>query len=102
LKKITAAAQAFGMLIAVLIFTGQVSIDYRNKIEYLVVISSILFIWTFVYDFKRFKMDVDRIPKVNNVQPVVLNNVGYQMNQNVIINEDINGQWNGQQRVNIF
>lgn len=63
LKRVTATVQGIAMLIAVLIFSGQISIDYKNKIEYIVVISSILFIWTFIFDFKRFKMDVDRIPK---------------------------------------
>jgi hypothetical protein len=27
------------------------------------VITTILFMWTFVMDFKRFKMDIDKIPK---------------------------------------
>ena len=71
LKKITSGIQGFGFILAFLIFTGQISIDYRNKVEYMIVISSILFVWTFVYDFKRFKMDVDRIPKqsIRNIQP---------------------------------
>jgi hypothetical protein len=38
-------------------------IEHKYLVEYLVVISTILFLWTFVYDFKKFKMDVDRIPK---------------------------------------
>lgn len=71
LKKITSGIQGFGFILAFLIFTGQLSIDYRNKVEYMIVISSILFVWTFIYDFKRFKMDVDRIPKepMRNIQP---------------------------------
>ena len=73
------------MILAVLIFTGQLEINWKNKVEYLIVISSILFVWTFVYDFKKFKMDVDRIPKAQQ-QPMVNQPQGqqqYVMSENV-------------------
>ena len=63
LKRITSLSQGIGMTIAILIAFGQVDVIYRNRVEYWVVISTILFLWTCVLDFKRFKMDVDRIPK---------------------------------------
>lgn len=63
LKKITSSVQAVGMLLGLLIFTGKMSIDYKSHVQYLVVISTILFLWTFILDFKRFKMDIDKIPK---------------------------------------
>lgn len=69
-------------------------INYKNKVEYLVVISTILFIWTFVYDFKRFKMDIDRIPKTPSQripQPVFINQVNMMPQQNINA-----GSWNGQ------
>jgi hypothetical protein len=72
------------MFLAVLVFTGQLEINWKNKVEYLIVISSILFVWTFVYDFKKFKMDVDRIPKAQ--QPMMNPIQGqqqYAMNENV-------------------
>ena len=65
LKKIIGSIHGFGMICAILISAGQLSIDYRNKVEYLVVVSTILFLWTFIFDFKHFKMDIDRIPKTN-------------------------------------
>lgn len=78
------------MFLAVLIFLGQISIDHRNKVEYLVVISTIMFIWTFVYDFKRFKMDIDRIPKASSQpQPLIIN----QMN---LPQQNYVGSWNNQ------
>jgi hypothetical protein len=61
-----------GFFLAVLIFIGQLEIDWKNKVEYLIVISSILFVWTFIYDFKRFKMDVDRIPKAQQTQQTMM------------------------------
>ena len=51
------------MFLGVLVFTGQLDINYKNKVEYVVVISTIMFLWTFIYDFKHFKMDIDKIPK---------------------------------------
>ncbi len=95
--------QNIAMALAVLIFTGQLSIDHRNKVEYIIVISSILFVWTFIYDFKRFKMDVDKIPKTTT-QPVILNQINeeHQFNQNMMINQHMTQQvWTGQP-VNTF
>lgn len=53
------------MFLGVAIYTGQMDIQYKNWVEYWVVINTILFMWTFVLDFKRFKMDIDKIPKKN-------------------------------------
>lgn len=65
----------------------------------MVVISTILFFWTFVFDFKRFKMDIDRIPKARAqpiVQPVIVNQV------NMMPQHNFNAaSWNGQ-HVNSF
>lgn len=47
------------MLSGLLVYLGQLSIEHKNKIEYGVVISSYLFYWTFVYDFKGHTMDID-------------------------------------------
>lgn len=82
-----------------LMVTGQYDINHKNKVEYLVVISTILFIWTFIFDFKRFKMDIDKIPKTsvqNNAQPVYVNQVN-------MVPEQVQhaGSWNGQ-RLNSF
>lgn len=87
------------MLLAFLIATGQYDINHKNKVEYLVVISTILFIWTFVFDFKRFKMDIDKIPKTsvqNNTQPIYANQVNMVPSQNYHA-----GLWNGP-RMNSF
>ena len=87
------------MFLALLMVTGQYDINHKNKVEYLVVISTILFIWTFIFDFKRFKMDIDKIPKTsvqNSTQPVYVNHVN-------MVPEQVYhaGSWNGQ-RFNSF
>ncbi len=72
-KKFFGSLQVIGMFLGVAIYTGQIDIHYKNWVEYWTVITTILFLWTFVLDFKRFKMDIDKIPK----KPVVhLNEVG--------------------------
>lgn len=50
-----------GMGIATLIYFGQIDIFYKNMTEYLIVISSYLFYWTFTYDFAKFEMDIDKM-----------------------------------------
>lgn len=87
------------MFLALLMVTGQYDINHKNKVEYLIVISTILFIWTFTFDFKRFKMDIDKIPKTsvqNSTQPVYVNQVN-------MVPEEVHhaGSWNGQ-RFNSF
>lgn len=58
-----------------------------------------MFIWTFVYDFKRFKMDIDKIPKTSAQiipQPVYMNQMNMMPQQNYNVDS-----WNGQ-AVNSF
>lgn len=50
-----------GMILAVLIYLGQLDIHYKNMAEYVVVISSYLFYWTFTFDFAKYEMDIDRM-----------------------------------------
>jgi hypothetical protein len=61
LKQLTCTFQGIGMFFGVLVYLGEFDIEYRNYIEYEVVTSSVAFLWTFVYDFKKFKMDIDRL-----------------------------------------
>lgn len=87
------------MILAFLIATGQLDIIYKNKVEYLVVLSTIMFVWTFIYDFKKFKMDIDRIPKTPAqaiAQPVFINQM------NMIPQQNFNTvSWTGQ-NINSF
>lgn len=42
-------------------------IGYKVIVEYTTVISAILFMWSFSLDFKKFKMDVEKIDKPSDV-----------------------------------
>ena len=46
-----------------MIYGGYVDIEYKVIVEYTTVISAVLFFWTFSIDFKKFKMDVEKIDK---------------------------------------
>lgn len=58
-KKIFYTLFASFMLSGLLIYLGQLSIEFKNKVEYGVVISSYLFYWSFIFDFKGHTMDID-------------------------------------------
>lgn len=58
LKKVFSLAHFVGVVAALLIYTGQLDVWNKVWVEYLTVISTILFFWTFTIDFKKFKMDV--------------------------------------------
>lgn len=42
-----------------MIYFGQMDISLKNKVEYGIVISSYLFYWSFIHDFKGYTMDID-------------------------------------------
>ena len=49
-----------GMSFGFLIYAGQIDIEYKAIAEYVVVISSYLFYWSFVLDFSKYEMDVEQ------------------------------------------
>lgn len=54
------------MLVGLLIYLGQIDIYYKNITEYIVVVSTYLFYWTFAFDFSKYKMDIDRMAKLSD------------------------------------
>jgi len=52
-----------GFGLGALIYGGYADIHYKVIVEYTTVISAVLFFWTFSIDFKKFKMDVEKIDK---------------------------------------
>lgn len=42
-----------------LMYLGYLDIDNKPIIEYTIVLSTTMFLWTFAKDFKKFKMDID-------------------------------------------
>jgi hypothetical protein len=65
LKRLFWILHLTGISIACLIYTGYLEIDHKPLAEYLTLTSTALFLWSFSIDFKKFKMDVEKIPKVN-------------------------------------
>lgn len=63
LKKVFTYTYFTGFTIAAMIYTGYADIHYKVITEYTTVISAALFFWTFSIDFKKFKMDVEKINK---------------------------------------
>jgi hypothetical protein len=47
------------MFSGLLIYLGQISIEYKAAVEYGIVTSTYMFYWSFVYDFKGHTMDID-------------------------------------------
>jgi hypothetical protein len=58
LKKLFAWIHFGGIAIGLLIYLGEVDVKHKALIEYVTVISTSLFFWTFSIDFKKFTMDV--------------------------------------------
>ena len=52
-----------GMIFGLLIYLGQVDIEYKAIAEYIIVISTYLFYWSFVLDFSKYEMDVEQSVK---------------------------------------
>lgn len=71
LKKVFTYTYFTGFTIAAMIYTGYADIHYKVITEYTTVISAVLFFWTFSIDFKKFKMDVEKINKPST-EPVYL------------------------------
>lgn len=63
LKKLFSYAYFGGFGLGAMIYGGYVDIEYKVIVEYTTVISAVLFFWTFSIDFKKFKMDVEKIDK---------------------------------------
>ena len=49
-----------GMAVGFLIYAGQIDIEYKPMVEYVIVVSTYLFYWSFVVDFKGYLMDVEQ------------------------------------------
>ena len=62
-KRLFAIIHLVGISIGFLIYAGYVDRSHRQIVEYMTVISTSLFFWSFSIDFKKFKMDVERIVK---------------------------------------
>ena len=62
-KKIFSTINLVGTATGGLILLGFLDINLVYIIEYVSVISASLFFWTFSLDFKKFKMDVEKIEK---------------------------------------
>lgn len=67
LKKLFSYTYFGGFILGALIYGGYVDISNKVIVEYTTVISAALFFWTFSIDFKKFKMDVEKIDKPSNV-----------------------------------
>jgi hypothetical protein len=63
LKKIFGFFYFSGFALGSLIYAGEVDVHYKVISEYTCVVSAILFMWSFSIDFKKFKMDVEKIEK---------------------------------------
>lgn len=59
-KKIFYTAYMAFMITGLLIYLGQIDIIHKNKVEYGVVTSSYLFYWSFIRDFKKHEMDIEK------------------------------------------
>lgn len=66
LKKLFSYIYFAGVGLGALIYGGYADISYKVLVEYTAVISAALFFWTFSIDFKKFKMDVEKIDKPSN------------------------------------
>jgi hypothetical protein len=60
LKKVFYTAFMGFMITGLLIYLGEVDIVHKNKIEYGIVTTTYLFYWTFVEDFKKYTLDIDK------------------------------------------
>lgn len=61
LKKLFSSIHLIGITSGLLIYTGYMDIKHKALVEYVTVISTALFYWTFSIDFKKFKMDVEKV-----------------------------------------
>ena len=59
LKKLTFGVFLASMSVGLLIYLGIADIFYKNIVEYCIVISSYLFFWSFIYDFKKTTMEIE-------------------------------------------
>lgn len=59
LKKVFFTIFTSFMFSGLLIYLGQISIEYKAAVEYGIVTSTYMFYWSFVYDFKGHTMDID-------------------------------------------
>jgi hypothetical protein len=69
-KKVFSWIHLVGISLGTLIYLGQIDITHKPLVEYLTVISTQLFFWTFSIDFKHFAMDVDKISKPNSTESI--------------------------------
>lgn len=65
LKKYFMTAYLVGMALGLMIYLGQLDIYYKGIVEYVVVVSTYLFYWTFSMDFTKYEMDIDRMAQGN-------------------------------------
>lgn len=61
LKRVFSFAHFVGLIMGGLIYFGQLDISWKASVEYLMVISTQLFFWSFTIDFNKCKMDVAHI-----------------------------------------
>ena len=54
------------MGVGALIYLGQIDIYLKKMMEYGVVIFSYLFYWTFIFDFSKCEMDIDKMAKADS------------------------------------
>ena len=59
LKKCFCFVHLIAFSLGVAMYLGEIDINNKPTIEYTLVISTTLFLWSFTRDFKKFKMDVD-------------------------------------------
>lgn len=62
-KKVFTYTYFSGITLGVLIVSGYLDVHHKVIVEYITVVSAILFFWTFSIDFSKFKMDVEQVSK---------------------------------------
>ena len=70
-KRLFSITYFAAFIAGILIYAGEVSLDFKPLIEYTSVISCSLFFWSFSIDFKKFKMDVERFQEPGTAKNLV-------------------------------
>ena len=59
LKKICCFVHLGAFGFGILMYSGEIPFEWKPSIEYAIVISTVIFLWSFTKDFKKFTMDID-------------------------------------------
>ena len=85
LKQVFCGVHIIGFTAGLLMYLGYLDIEYKPIIEYTIVISTTLFLWTFAKDFKKFKMDIDLPQDEQEECQNPIQEVGYGYSQQPVV-----------------